>query len=68
MPHPFYTHGLDYYGRDLLDREEFSGREYLLDASEDLAVREPSFFGRIKDAALAFSSVSCIANPLNPVL
>jgi len=37
----------NYYARDLLKRnldEEFSGREYLFDASDDLDAREPSFF------------------------
>jgi hypothetical protein len=38
--------------RDLVERdggEEFSRREYLLDASNDLAAREPSFFGNIEN-------------------
>jgi len=48
LPHPFYTHGLDLLERDL--DEEFSGREYLLDVSDDLASREPSFFSHIRDA------------------
>jgi len=39
-PHPSYTHGLD------LD-EEFSRREYLPDASDDLAARDPNIFGDI---------------------
>jgi len=49
-PHPSYTH---YHNRDLLERdldEEFFGREYLSDAYEDLAAREPSFFGNIGNA------------------
>jgi hypothetical protein len=56
---------------DLLERdlgEEFSGREYLLDASGDLEAREPSFFSGIEHAVLVFSSIMvCIANSLNPV-
>jgi len=39
-----YTHGLDH--SDVLERdldEEFSGREYLMDASDDIAAREPNF-------------------------
>jgi hypothetical protein len=42
-------------------------REYLLDASDDLEARDPSFFSHITDAVLVFSSLS-IANPLNLVL
>lgn len=45
IPGPLTTHGLD-YERDLLGREldgeEFSGREYLWDASEFEAL-DPSF-------------------------
>jgi len=55
-PHP------SYYDRDLLERdldEEFSRREYLFDASDDLAAREPSFFGGIKNA---FKAVGRVAN------
>jgi len=56
VPHPgpsYYTNGVDYYDRDLLERdldEEFSGRAYLLDSSDDLSAREPSFFSSIKNA------------------
>jgi len=41
-PYPSYTHGdLD---------EEFSRREYLLDTSDDLAARDPSFFSGFENA------------------
>jgi len=56
VPHPgpsYYTHGINYYDRELLERdldEEFSGREYLLYASDDLEAREPSFFGGFEHA------------------
>jgi hypothetical protein len=54
-PRPSYTDGLDLYDRDLLERdlddsEEFSRREYLSDASDDLAARDPNFFGSIGHA------------------
>jgi len=42
-----------YYDRDLLERdldEEFSEREYLLDAYDDLAARDPSFLSGIGHA------------------
>ena len=69
VPHPSYNNGLDY--SDLLERdldEEFSGREYLLDAYDDLAAREPSFFGSVGNFLLAFSCTICIANPLIPII
>lgn len=49
-----YTHVLGY--SEVLERdleEEFSRREYLMDASEDLAAREPSFFSGLKHVVLA---------------
>jgi len=57
-PHPPYTH---IRNGDLLKRdldEEFSGREYLSDAYDDLAARDPSFFGSLKKA---FRSVGNVA-------
>jgi len=57
-PHPPYTH---IRNGDLLERdldEEFSGREYLSDAYDDLAARDPSFFGSLKKA---FKSVGNVA-------
>jgi len=42
-----------YYDRDILERdldEEFSGREYRLDAFANLAARDPSFLGGLENA------------------
>jgi len=61
LPGPSHSNGLDYYERDLIERdldEEFSGREYLSDASDDLAARDPSFFG---DIGKAFHSAENVA-------
>jgi len=59
--HPFYTHGFVNDG-DLLERdldEEFSGREYLRDASVDLEARQPRFFGEMRGA---FKDVGKVAH------
>jgi len=53
LPGPSHTNGLDHLVERDLD-EEFSRKEYLSDASDDLAARDPNFFG---DIGKAFKSV-----------
>jgi len=75
VPHlrPSYTHGINnYYDRDLLERDLVD--EDLLDASDDLEVRDPSFFfggfehavkdvGKVADKGLHVAD-NIVENPL----
>jgi ribosomal protein L24 len=66
-----YAHGFDY--SDVLERdldEEFSGREYLVDAPDDLAAREPNLFDVVSNVGKVASKGLEVADKVanNPIV